>query len=94
MGTSRRERLDELYRRLAIAPAPTSAEAALELICRTLEKVEDEMSGIPKADPPPQPGSDDGRMYPPQGDYVDRKMDGGITARTRRHRIIISPNGT
>lgn len=93
MGMSRRERLEELFRRLAAAPAPTSADEAFDLICRTLEEVEDELSGITKADPPPSPEQDDGRMYPPQGGYVRRTADGGIVARSRRHRIVIDRDG-
>ncbi|MDQ3332035.1 MAG: hypothetical protein M3552_15500 [Planctomycetota bacterium] len=90
---SRQERLEEVYRRLTAAPALTSADEAFELICRSLEEVEDELSGIVKADPPPAPEQDDGRMYPPLGDYVRRMSNGGIIARSRRHRIVIGSNG-
>jgi phytoene/squalene synthetase len=47
-----RHRLDEFYRRLAAAPPARTADEALELICRMLDEVEDDMSGIPKETPP------------------------------------------
>jgi hypothetical protein len=59
-----RERLDELYRRPALTPHAACAEDALEEVCRTLEQVEDDLSGIPKQVPPPRPPSFDGRLCP------------------------------
>jgi hypothetical protein len=55
-GRTVRERLDEFYRRLHAAPLETTAEAALEQICRILDEVEDELSGVPKQLPPPSLG--------------------------------------
>jgi hypothetical protein len=90
---SRAERLQIFYERLRAAPRPKNAEAALEQIRRILNEVEDEHSGVPKADPPPGPGTSDGRMYPPLDDFVTRSPDGSITARTRAHTIEIGSNG-
>jgi hypothetical protein len=88
-----RERLEEFYRRLAALPRPSTADEALEQICRTLDEVEDELSGIPRANPPPQRWATDGRMYPPQNDSIIRHADGRISADTRRHRIEIGSDG-
>jgi hypothetical protein len=93
-GPSIRKRLDEFYRRLQAAPAVTAAEAALEQICRMLDEVEDELSGIPKKSPPPPLEQSDGRMYPPYEDSVTRRPDGGIVATTRGHVIEIGGNGS
>ncbi len=87
------ERLREFYSRLGQLPRATSADEALEQICRTLDQVEDDLSGIPKKAPPPPPGTSDGRMYPPQDDSITRHPDGRITATTRRHRLEISADG-
>ena len=51
-----RKRLGEFYRRLAALPRAASAAEALEQICRTLDQVEDDLSGIPRASPPPVRG--------------------------------------
>lgn len=89
-----RERLDEFYRRLLAAPKTSTADEALSLLGRTLNEVEDELSGVAKADPPPPPpGEADGRMYPPQEDFIRRYPDGSLTAETRRHTIDITADG-
>lgn len=88
------ERVAEFYRRLGSAPAVNSADEALALLARTLDEVEDEMSGIPKKTPAPPPRKPDGRMYPPQSDFILRhSADGRITAKTRGHMIEISADG-
>ena len=94
MAATKRDRLDEFFRRLASQPPSRTPDDALERICRTLDEVEDELSGIPKATPPPPPGRSDGRMYPPLNDLVTRLSDGGLTARTTRHDISIGPDGS
>src|SRR4051812_2093740 len=94
MPASIRERLDEFYRRLGSQPPSRRPEDALERIRRTLDEVEDDLSGVPKASPPPPPGRLDGRMYPPLDDLVTRLADGGISARARRHDIQLGPDGT
>jgi hypothetical protein len=93
MAASMQERLDEVYRRLAASEPPISAEESLQRICRILNDVEDESSGVPRRDPPPVPGITDGRMYPPQSDFTTRHEDGRITAITKNHSIEIASNG-
>lgn len=88
-----RQRLDEFYRRLTVSPRAGSADAALAELVRTLDEVEDQLSGIPKKSPPPGPGMGDGRMYPPLTDHTTHRADGGIIARTRGHVIEIEPDG-
>jgi len=45
--------LDEFYRRLGSAPAASTFEEALGLIRRTLNEVEDDLSGFPMNPDPP-----------------------------------------
>jgi hypothetical protein len=89
-----RERLNELSRRLTVAAAPSTADEAFDLICRTLEEVEDELRGIPKQTPPPPLRAPAGRLYPPQADRIVRHPDGSLTARTRRHVILVGAGGS
>ncbi len=89
-----RERLNELYRRLAAAPRAAAADDAFDLICRTLDEVEDEMSGIPKQTPPPPLRAPAGRLYPPQADRIVRQPDGTLVARTRQHVIRVGADGS
>jgi hypothetical protein len=93
MGVSRRERLEELFRRLHAAVPSNSADEAFELVCRTLEQVEDELSGVPRADPAPPMDQDDGRMYRPMGNNIRRTRTGGIVAKTKGHRITVASDG-
>jgi hypothetical protein len=88
------QRLEEYYRRLThLAPAHSAAEA-FEQVCRTLEEVEDELSGIQKQIPTPRPNRPDGRMYPPLEDFTVSLPDGGIEAKTRGHTIQIGADGS
>lgn len=87
-----RERLDLFFERLEKAPPCTSAGEALLLVCRTLEEVEDEFSGIPKN---PNPGLKfDGRMYPPRADYMKPQSDGGQIAQTKGHEVRLGVDGS
>jgi hypothetical protein len=86
------ERLEELYRRLALLPRASTAEAALAELCCTLDEVEDEMSGVAKQWPPPF-GPPGGRMYCPLDDHTLRRPDGSILALARAHRIEIEADG-
>jgi hypothetical protein len=88
------ERLQEYYRRLKESPPASSATEGLELVINLLNEVEDELSGLPRTDPPPSPGKPDGRMYPPLADYTARNSDGSILARTKAHSINISADGS
>ena len=88
-----RARLEEFYRRLSASEPCLNAEEALLRICRTLDDVEDELSGGARKMPPPVPGRTDGRMYPPEPDFTARREDGSITAVTKNHYIEISAAG-
>ncbi len=85
-------RLEEFFRRLAVASACDTADEAFAQIAQLLIEVEDELSGLPADPAAPR---NDGRMYPPQ---EDNRLDMGgrqdIRAyRTRGHRIYLSESG-
>ena len=88
-----RERLLEFYRRLRELPQADSAKSAFQQFCETLDRVEDEWSGIAKQIPTPPLSAPDGRMYCPAEDHILRRADGSLLAMTRGHRIEISANG-
>jgi hypothetical protein len=90
---TKQQRLDEYYNRLRGQPLSTTAEEALERLERTLIEVEDDLSGIPRSNPPLREISD-GRMYPPLEDNIFRKPDGSISARTKGHNIEIGKDGS
>jgi hypothetical protein len=91
---TRSQRLSEYFRRLTEQPASRTAEEALARLSQTLTDVEDELSGVPRQEPPPLPNVPDGRMYPPQADMSVRHADGSITARTRGHDVLIGRDGS
>jgi hypothetical protein len=93
MAATIAERVAEFYRRLQCLPPAGGGREAWQQLCRTLEEVEDELSGMRKSDPPPPPGRPDGRMYPPLEDFVVRAADGSLMASTRGHRIEIDAGG-
>jgi hypothetical protein len=86
MPESVEHRLAEFYRRLGVLPPNGSADEAMVQLIAVLDEVEDELSGIPRSMPAPPPGENDGRMYPPQDDFIARNPDGSIIALTRGHR--------
>jgi hypothetical protein len=86
------ERLALFYLRLEAAPPAASAEQALALIARTLEGVENEFCAVPRSTPAPL--QFEGRMYLPQSDNINVQDDGSTWVKTRRHRILISPDGS
>jgi len=90
---NKQQRLVEYYDRLRGQPLSTTAEGALDRLEQTLTEVEDELSGIPRSDPPP-PKMPDGRMYPPLEDNIIRNPDGSISARTKGHNIEIGKDGS
>jgi hypothetical protein len=47
VAATRRERLTEIYRRLVLAAPAASGTDAFDLIARTMNKVEDQLSGVP-----------------------------------------------
>jgi RHS repeat-associated protein len=91
---TRGQRLREYFDRLGKQPPSRTADEALGRISRTLEEVEDALSGIPKKTPPPPPKMPDGRMYPPQPDKIVRNADGSISARTAGHTVEIGADGS
>jgi hypothetical protein len=91
---TKQQRLEEYYDRLWGQPLSTTAESALDRLEQTLTKVEDELSGIPRSDPPPPRNMPDGRMYPPLEDSITRNPDGSISATTAGHRIEIGNDGS
>lgn len=91
---TRGQRLTEYFKRLGKQPASRTAEETLGRVGRTLEEVEDALSGIPKKTPPPPPKMPDGRMYPPQADHITRNPNGSISASTAGHRIEIGADGS
>lgn len=91
---TKRERLEEFFRRSGLAPGSSSFDEALALIRRIMNEVEDELSGI-AMNPKPTLQTDDGRMYPPMDDMIF-EIPGRPTVkrcRSRRHRIFIGNNG-
>ena len=92
MTPTKGERLREIFRRLAeISPAHSFEEAWRHLV-ETMNKVEEELSGIPY-----NPGlwRTDGRLYPPQKG-MERRVKGKHGVRVFRsvaHRTYIAQNG-
>lgn len=66
----------------------------MDQVSKTLDDVEDQLSGIPKKSPPPPPNMPDGRMYPPLPDRIKTMPDGTLVARTRGHIIEAGPDGS
>jgi hypothetical protein len=90
---SRRERLTEIYRRLALAAPAASGTDALDLIALTMNQVEDQLSGVPFD---PENWQNDGRLYPPQPDSI-RTVAGRpdvVRFRSRGHNTFIRSNGS
>jgi len=92
-AANKRERLTEIYRRLAVAAPAASGTDALDLIALTMNQVEDQLSGVPFN---PENWRNDGRLYPPQPD--SRRMVPGrpdVTRfRSRGHDTFIRSNGS
>jgi hypothetical protein len=91
---TKRERLEEFFRRLAAAPAARDHEEAFELIRRILTEVEDELSGIPENPHPPLKSTED-RMYPPRADNIfDLPEAPGVKRlRSAGHMTFVGLNG-
>jgi len=86
--------LDEFYRRLGLAPDASTFEEALGLIRRTLNEVEDELSGFPMNPDPPLKSAED-RMYPPELDQI-HDVPGSPKVkrlRSRYHNTFVGENG-
>lgn len=91
---SKAERLAEFLRRLALAsPASTAAEA-LDLIRKTLDQVEDELTTIPNNGNDPVISRTDGRLYPPLDDMARPHSPSVTRYRNRGHNTYIGGNGS
>jgi hypothetical protein len=91
-GKPRAERLKEFFTHLGALPAASSIAEARAQLERTLNAVEDEMSGAPYN---PALWRIDGRMYPPQDESL-RLVPGRpdmIRLRTLAHNIRVRENG-
>ena len=93
MAASKAVRLREFYQRLRTLPAAAGFEEAWTQISRTLNQVEDEMSGVPYD---PSKWQTDDRLYPPQRDS-ERAFSGYPKVRRFRslkHNTLIGENGS
>lgn len=92
MEVPKAQRLQEVYRRLAQAPAAGTFEEMRRQLDGILNEVEDALTGIPY-DPPCW--ATDGRLYPVQEDNVfDVEGNPQVTLlRARRNEIYIGDNG-
>ena len=85
-------RLNKIFARVNELPAARTAEEAISQMHKSLDEVENQYSGVPKAS---NPGlKSDGRMYPVQADRMVKGPDGTITATSRGHTTIYGPNGS
>jgi hypothetical protein len=92
MEVSRAQRLQEIYRRLALAPAADTFTEMRAQLDNVLNEVEDQLSGVP-FDPPRW--VTDGRLYPVQDDNV-YQVEGHprvLLLRARRSEVYIGDNG-
>jgi len=64
-GPSKGQRLAEIFRRLAVALPSASHDDAYQLLCDTIDAVEDELTTTPND---PASWTTDGRIYPPLAD--------------------------
>lgn len=91
---TKRQRLDEVYRRLTAAAPAETAVAALALLARVINTVEDELSGLPYDQLASRTMVAGPRMYPPLADSRKAGIIGGVERfRAYRHHILIGPNG-
>lgn len=91
MEVPKRERLEELFRRLRAAPMAGTFDEMYAQLCNILDAVEDELSGAPNC---PENWESDGRIYPPQKDAT-RHVRGHPRVkrfRSRRHHTYIGEN--
>lgn len=93
MKKTRAERLEIYLRYLKDAEPVGSSEDALELICRTLDEVEEEYTDDPNE---PERWRELDRMFPPQSDRIalESPRPGITTVVTRGHEIYIGDNGS
>lgn len=90
------ERMAEILRRLEAAPAAADAASARKLIKDTIDRVEDELTGLPYLlDPAKPPDKNDPRMYAPLDDNRHDVPDRPDVVRFRstRHNTYVASNG-
>ena len=89
---TKQQRLREFFRRLEAAPPAATYQEARQLIADTLNRVEDESSGVPN-----NPGTwiADGRMYPPEEDSIRAVPNRPdlVRFRNREHDTFVQSNG-
>ncbi len=91
---TKRQRLDEVYRRLAAAAPARNAAGALALLAQTINAVEDELSGLPYDQLASRTMVAGPRMYPPLPDSRRPGIVGGVDEyAAAKHRILIGANG-
>lgn len=86
------DRFDQFLKQLGRSLGCSSFEAAFELLSRTLNQVEDDLSGVPYDPTHPR---NDGRMYPPDDDAY-RAVPGRADLhryRSRQHNTYFSDSG-
>jgi hypothetical protein len=92
MDAPKADRLEALFEAMTNAPVASTFDEAFELLCQTLNQVEDRMTSIPYN---PNAFETDGRMYPPEND--NRRVVAGhenvIRFRSLGHNTFISSNG-
>lgn len=95
MGASKRERLAEFLHRLQAAPPAASAEEALDLVNRTLNEVEDELSGIPRVPDAATRLHTGGRMYGPDPAFASSWKERSDLVRYAHteHDTLVQANG-
>jgi hypothetical protein len=87
---SKEARVELFLEKLRKAQAASSLASAYQLLCVTLNTVEDEHSGVPFN---PSAWLDDGRLYPPQEDNARMLAEGVTVYRHRGHKTFIAENG-
>lgn len=93
MDVPKAERLQEIFRRLAKAPAAGTFEEMRVQLSNIMNDVEDQLTDIPFD---PTAWQNDGRMYPVQDDNVfDVEGHPRVTLlRARKNQIYIGDNGS
>ena len=86
------DRLALFYERLKDARPAGTHDEAYELLCATLNAVEDEYSGVANN---PQSWQTDGRLYPPQKDrvYAVIGFTGVLRYNSFKHDTFVASNG-
>jgi hypothetical protein len=92
MAITKAKRLVEFVRRLRFSAPAANASDALDLVARTMNAVEDELTDVPYD---PAAWETDGRLYPPQTDSrrdVSERPD-VARYRSKLHNTFIAENG-